>query len=77
MGFGDPDRAVAYCQPVGMLQAQQRPEWAGAQNTTGLIPTLRRGIRQPSHEQDRPALVVLYYEYERMVCDKHRRRWLR
>ena len=43
---------------------------AGAQNTTGPAPTLRRGIQQPSHEQDRPALVVLYYEYERVLCDK-------
>ena len=25
-GFGDSGRAVAYCRPVGMLQAQQRPD---------------------------------------------------
>ena len=25
-GFGDLGRAVAYCQPVGMLQAQRRPD---------------------------------------------------
>ena len=25
-GFGDPDRAVAYCRPVGTVLAQRRPD---------------------------------------------------